>query len=159
MAFSVITILVALVPFIMYTQPLYWSYLGENCTSQNQYNKLTSCYQGIKFVKGDLLQNFTVVFMILTLVLAGLTIIITLANMISRARGKKRVVGAKLTAFLFFIVALTSCVLILIYQSKAVGARTFEDIMSLTVGYGMLVSAVCALFTVIFAPKKVKNKE
>ena len=76
MFFSIITILMAIVPFIMYTQPLFWAYTGEGMDAFNKGYKSTSCYQGINFEVDNGLYIAGCIFMIIALIFAGITILV-----------------------------------------------------------------------------------
>lgn len=157
MVIGIITILLGVLPFIMFTQPFLWAYTGEGAKGLNAIYKLTSCYDAISFKEGETMLNIGVGCMIASLVFAGIMILLTLLNMIGRASGNAKIlVGAKIAAFLFFLTTLASVILIGIYVSQEVFIQDKTDFLQSTVGYGLIVSLVGAFLSVFFAPSKRK---
>lgn len=154
MIFGIITILLTLVPFIMFTQPLFWAYAGAGRDIANAVYKEISCYEGIRFDGENILYIIGVVCMIFALVMAVVTAILTILNMVAKSNGHKKVVGVKVCAFFFFLMMLASVVLVGVYYGLACNVKTFDDLLAGTVGYGLLGSFVASLFALIFAPKK-----
>ncbi len=159
MVFGIFTVMLAVSPFALFTQPLYWAYIGEDMKVLNEIYQRVSCYDGIKFGEDfSIYYNIGVGFMIASLVFAGLTALMSLINIVGKAAESKRVYGAKVAALFFFLTTLTAVVLIGIDAAQTFAVKEFMQVFESTVGYGLLGSLLASLFALIFSPRRIKEK-
>ena len=158
MVFGILTVLLAIVPFVLFSQPLVWAYIGEGKDLLNKSYRQISCYDGIHF-EGDLLYTIGVCLMILALVLAVVTIIFTIINLAGKDTNGKKPVGVKIIALFFFLVMLGAVAVLGVYLGQVYGVKAFKDVFESTVGYGLLGSLLASIFALIFAPRKKCRKK
>lgn len=158
MIFGIFTIMLSVLPFVLYNQPLCWAYTGDGRDTLNEVFRKTTVYDAITFeAENGILRNLASGFMIATLVFAGLTLLLSLVNIIGRAACAPRVYGAKVAALLFFLSALTAVVLLGIDMAQVYGVKAFSQLFENTVGYGLLITFLSSLFALIFSPKRIKK--
>ena len=157
MVFGIFTIMLAVLPFVLYNQPLGWAYTGDGRDTLNAVFKKTTVYDSIAFdPDAGILNNLAVGFMIAALVFAGLTLLLSLVNIVGRAACAPRVYGAKVAALFFFLSSLAAVVLLGIDMAQVYGVKAFGQIFENTVGYGLLITFLSSLFALIFSPKRIK---
>lgn len=160
---SIITILFCLVPFIMFTQPALMIYGGENNVIIELLKKLgldgqVSGYELIKFEEGQSVYlTVASVFMILTLVFAGLTMFSSIINFFLKDKSKSNGVSGKVVGMFYFLSAIVAGVMLALY-ADGLGISSEELKIIYTVGWGMLATLVSSLFALIFAPMGRKKK-
>ncbi len=157
--FSIIALLMGALTFIMFSQPLFWTYGGEGAGGMNEIWKRGSLYDAISFPEGqDTLLTVGAVLLIIALVFAGLMMLLTIINMIGRASNNKAKVGAKVAALLFFLVMLALAIVYGVYALDNLNSETITEYSGLftSIGYGLIVSLGASFIALIFAPRKKK---
>lgn len=157
--FSIIALLMGALTFIMFSQPIFWTYGGEGADLANKIWKKGSLYDAISFEEGqNTLLTVGAVLLIIALVFAGIMMLLTLINMIGRASNNKAKVGAKVAALLFFLVMLTATIIYGVYALDNLNSETITEYSGLftSIGYGLIVSLGASFIALIFAPRKKK---
>ena len=156
---GILTLIFGILSVVMFTQPVIGIYGQNSEGGLESYDLDGSLFDFINF-EGSTYQTVASVFMIIALVFAGLTLLITIFNLFSRAASKKAKIGAKVTALAFFLAMLVAVVMVALFcindlfMSKE-GWDFFRELGAyVTVGWGMLVSFGCSLLCLIFAPRK-----
>ncbi len=163
---GIITLVFGVLAVIMFTQPV-TGYYGKDpdgspvVTSPNE-----SVFDFINF-EGGTYQTVASVFIILSLVFAGIMLLLALVNLIARASSNKAFIGAKVAALLFFLCMLVTVIMVGMYcinDGLAIipggGKEAWDALREFgtyyTVGWGLLVAFGSSLLCLIFAPRKKK---
>lgn len=160
MFFGVFAILLGVATFVLLDQPAFWAYAGEGKNLLNAiYKEGPSGYQLIKFQEGQ--NTFMMVgniFLIIALVFCGLMMLFSLLNLIGRAAGSNRLVGAKFFSIMFFLTMAVACVMYVMFMKDSTNASTVAEILERgTIGYGLVAAFGASLLALIFSPRRKKN--
>lgn len=161
---GIITLIFGILSIIMFTQPVIGVY-GENSEGDlSSIDSKASLFDFITFDKGQpIYHTVASVFLILSLVFAGIMLLLTLVNLIARAANNKAFIGAKVSALMFFLCMLVAVVMVGVYCINDLpligkeGWKLFKEMgIYITVGWGMLVAFGASFICLIFAPRKKK---
>lgn len=161
--FSIITIILGVGGIVMFTQPAFGIYNFNGDGSLDGYNFPDgSLFDLIKF-DGDQHAYLTVVAvaLILALVFAGVMLIITLINLITKATKNKSYVSARWFAVFFFIFTALAGIMLAVYCNEVIMGGSGLEIpvignITVSIGWGMIAAMAISLLTIIFAPGKNK---
>lgn len=161
---GIITIIFGVLSIVMFSQPLIGMYGADSEGNLDSYNFEASLFDFITFKEGQsTYHTVAAVFLILSLIFAGIMILLSLVNLIARAVNNKSYIGAKVSAFLFFICMLVAVIMVGLYCISDFcigGQKTWDYIREMgvyiTVGWGMLVAFGSSLVCLIFSPRKKK---
>ena len=161
---GIIAILFGVLSIVMFTQPVIGLYGQNSDGGLDSIDSRLSVFDFITFEDGQpLYHTIASAFLIASLVFAGITLLITLINLIARASNNSRAgISAKVPALLFFLCMLVAVVMIGVFcifdllGSKEAWDLFRENGVYVTVGWGMLVAFGSAFICLIFAPRKVE---
>ena len=162
--FSIITIILGVGGIVLFTQPAFGIY---NFNSEGTLEGYTfpdgSLFDLINFESGQhAYLTVVAVALILALVFAGIMLIITLINLITKATKNKSYVSARWFALFFFIFMALAGIMLAVYCNEVImGGDISGGILELagatySIGWGMIATMAISLLTVIFAPGKNK---
>ena len=170
---GVITILLGACAFVMLTQPALAFYGGNNdlqTAIKDFFNEHfagnTTGYGLLTFEDGQntfwLLGN---IFLIIAMVFCGLMVLFSIINLIMVSAGKDKVIGTRVFAILFFVFALVSVIMYVLFANEMMSTdiegfiQTIRDGgVVLSVGYGLICFAAASLLSIFFASDKRKKK-
>lgn len=155
---SVITIILGVIAFVMFSKPVFWAYSGAEKDILNDIYRKFSCYDVLNFEKFESVYHLLgQIFLLLGMLFAGIMILLALANLFGKASGNQRTgVEVRLIACGFFFFMLASAVMFMIYMAQTTGQTGINDVMTSTLGYGFISALGIALLSVIFAPSRRK---
>ena len=161
--FSIITIILGVGAIVLFTQPAFGIYNFNGEGSLDGYTFLDeSLFDMIRF-DGDQHAYLTVaaVALILALVFAGVMLIITLINLITKATKNKSYVSARWFALFFFIFTALAGIMLAVYCNEVIMGGSWSELpiingITFSIGWGMIATMAISLLTVIFAPGKNK---
>ena len=170
---GIITILFGVLSIIMFSQPIISVYGTDSEGSLDAYNFKTSLFDFITFEEGQsTYHTVAAVFLILSLIFAGIMLLLSLVNLIARASNNKSFIGAKVAGLMFFLCMLVAVIMVGMYCindmftlfggifGEGSGQQIWQGFadagMYVTVGWGMLVAFGSSLICLIFAPRKKK---
>lgn len=162
MVFSILALLFSVGAIVLFTQPMFGIYNIGNEKINAEFSTKT-LFDMIKFEKGqNIYLTVGSILLILTLVFAGLTILLTLLNMIARATTNKSYVGTKFVSFFFFIFAIAAGITYALYMAKVemsleVWQAYVDKGIVFSIGWGMICVMVCSLLSFVFSPRKKKE--
>ena len=160
--FSIITLILGVGAVVIFTQPAYgiYNFSGDGLESYKFLD--SSLFDLIKF-DSDQHAYLTVVAvaLILALVFAGVMLIITLINLITKATKNRSYVSARWFALFFFIFMALAGIMLAVYCNEVVMGDKIVDFIApegtlISIGWGMIVAMCASLLTIIFAPGKNK---
>lgn len=152
----------------MFSQPIISVYGTDSEGSLDAYNLKASLFDFITFDEGQSTYHTVAsVFLILSLVFAGIMLILTLVNLIARASSNKAFIGAKVAGLMFFLCMLVAVIMVGMYcindmfavlgqGGKDIWQGLAESGLYVTVGWGMLVAFGSSFICLLFAPRKKK---
>lgn len=170
---AIITILFGACAFVMLTQPALAFYGGNNdiqTAIKDFFNKQfagnSTGYGLLSFEDGQntfwLLGN---IFLIIAMVFCGLMILFSIINVIMTSAGKDKVIGTRVFAILFFVFALVSLIMYILFANDLMSTdiegliQTIRDGgVVLSVGYGLICFAAVSLLSIFFASGRKKKK-
>lgn len=163
---GIITLVFGVLSIVMFSQPVIGYYGKAIDGSFNVESPKVSVFDFINF-EGGTYQTIASVFIILSLVFAGIMLVLTLVNLIARASSNKSFIGAKVAALLFFLCILVSVIMVGMYcindmfaivgqGGKEIWDAIRESGTYVTVGWGLLVAFGSSLLCLVFAPRKKK---
>ncbi len=163
MVWGIITLLLGVASIIMFSQPAYgiYNFTGDKPDAQFLGDNI---FDLIKFEKG--MTSYEIagsVFLILALIACGIMLLLTLFNLIAKAVNNKSYVGSKLAALAFFIFMSIAGVMFAVHaavdlMNSDIWKAFAEEGIVFSIGWGMIVSIICSLLALIFAPRKSKDK-
>ena len=161
--FSIITIILGVGGIVLFTQPAFGIY-NFNCEGNlDGYTFLdASLFDMIKFDNGQhAYLTVAAVALILALVFAGVMLIITVINLITKATKNKSYVSARWFALFFFIFTALAGIMLAVYCNEVIMGGSWAELplingITFSIGWGMIATMCISLLTVIFAPGKNK---
>ena len=163
---GIITILFGVLSIIMFSQPVIGMYGTDLNGNLSSYDFKKSLFDFITFEEGQsTYHTVAAVFLILSLIFAGIMLLLSLVNLIARASNNKAFIGAKVAGLMFFLCMLISVIMVGMYcindMFVLLGGKEFWNLMRengvyVTVGWGMLVAFGSSFICLIFAPRKKK---
>ncbi len=164
MVWGILTLLLGVLSFIMYSQPVFAIYGNATLAELGDLFGLSkkNCYNNISFNDN---QNtyLTVgnVFLILSMVSCGIMILLTLLNLIARATNNKSYVGTKIASISFFVFTSIASIMMIVYTAKDNQiSSVIENIKDgspvMSIGYGLIIVLIASFFAMIFSPRKKK---
>ncbi len=163
---GIIALVFGVLAIVMCSQPVIGIYGEALDGSFNVESSKASVFDFINF-EGGTYQTAASVFIILSLVFAGIMLLLTLVNLIARASNNKSFIGAKVAALMFFLCMLVTVIMVGMYcindmfaifgeGGKEIWDGLRETGTYVTVGWGLLVAFGSSLLCLIFAPRKKK---
>ena len=171
---AIITVLFGICAFVMLTQPALAFYGGEGDIVSNAIRNLVERFFGGSMNGYDMLvfkegQNtywlVGNVFLIIAMVFCGLMVLFSVLNMIMLALGKDKVIGTRVFAIMFFLMALVALIMYVLFANEFMGTNMEDFIQTIkdggvifTVGYGLICFVVASFLSIFFASGNKKKK-